>query len=80
MSTRQTRRSAKVRAAATPEDNDSQILMNGDGAAHDEAPDASESGPRENIFLFWPNIIGMKILAGLQGHTSNCSPLRSRIA
>jgi CDP-diacylglycerol--inositol 3-phosphatidyltransferase len=58
MSTRQTRRSAKARAAATPEDDDSQILMNGDGAAHDDAPDASESGPRENIFLFWPNIIG----------------------
>ena len=31
---------------------------NGHSVASDIVP-AGEDGPRENIFLFWPNIIGM---------------------
>lgn len=28
------------------------------GSAHIEAKDAADDEPRENIFWFWPNIIG----------------------
>lgn len=31
--------------------------MNGNGSAHHQ-PEASDDAPRENIFMFWPNIIG----------------------
>ncbi|OLN92141.1 CDP-diacylglycerol-inositol 3-phosphatidyltransferase [Colletotrichum chlorophyti] len=59
MSARQTRRQAAQ--AGSPKvaiDNPTeQATMNGsgNGAAFAEAP---EDGPKENIFLFWPNIIG----------------------
>lgn len=55
---RQTRRSAKAREAqSSSEEDNSQVLMNGNGSAYG-APEASDEAPRENIFLFWPNIIG----------------------
>lgn len=56
---RQTRRSVKAREAAASSDEDtSQVAMNGNGSAHHQ-PEASDDAPRENIFMFWPNIIGM---------------------
>lgn len=62
MSTRQTRQSAAKAAAAqsSPDDIDVQasLKMNGNGSAHPVAPETSESTEDENIFLFWPNIIG----------------------
>lgn len=55
---RQTRRSVKAREAAASSDEDtSQVAMNGNGSAHHQ-PEASDDAPRENIFMFWPNIIG----------------------
>jgi len=55
---RQTRRSVKPREAAASSDEDaSQVAMNGNGSAHHQ-PEASDDAPRENIFMFWPNIIG----------------------
>jgi hypothetical protein len=62
MSTRQTRRSAaKAREAQAPSDDEtSQVHLNGNGSAHRD-PEPSDSAPTEteNIFLFWPNVIGM---------------------
>ncbi|CAI6096928.1 unnamed protein product [Clonostachys chloroleuca] len=62
MSTRQTRQSAAKAAAAqsSPDDIDVQasLKMNSNGSAHPVAPETSESADDENIFLFWPNIIG----------------------
>ncbi|KAK1674323.1 CDP-alcohol phosphatidyltransferase [Colletotrichum godetiae] len=62
MSVRQTRRQAAQAAAAesskvTSDGPADQVAMNGNGNG---APvtEASEDGPKENIFLFWPNIIG----------------------
>jgi len=61
MSTRQTRRSAaKAREAQAPSDDEtSQVRLNGNGSAHRD-PEPSDSAPTEteNIFLFWPNVIG----------------------
>lgn len=70
MSARTTRRrSARNRDAQSPSDDEHQpqtngaVVMNGNGSAHAD-PAASSSGPdgeeeeRENIFLFWPNLIG----------------------
>ena len=59
---RQTRRSAKAREAASSSDEDatSQTIMNGkgNGSAH-HTSGASGLKEEENIFLFWPNQIGM---------------------
>lgn len=57
---RQTRRSAKAREAATSssDEDNSQLAMNGNGSAHHDKPEASDDAPHENIFIFWPNIIG----------------------
>lgn len=38
----------------------SESPVNGNGAAHQ--PAAAVEGPKENIFLFWPNIIGTMML------------------
>jgi hypothetical protein len=55
-----TRRSARF--AQTPSDDEQKILaMNGNSNGVAEAQDVVElpaSGEEENIFLFWPNIIG----------------------
>lgn len=61
---RQTRRSAKAREAATSSDDEtSQVAMNGNGSAHHE-PEVSDDAPTtgENIFMFWPNIIGASLI------------------
>lgn len=62
MSSRQSRkRTPKSRDTPSPSDEDRRPLAmngNGNGSAR-HAPDASESAQEENIFLFWPNIIGM---------------------
>ena len=44
-------------------------LVNGNGAAH-SSPEASDAEPRENIFLFWPNIIGTISPDRIVCHTS----------
>ncbi|KAJ2893580.1 CDP diacylglycerol-inositol 3-phosphatidyltransferase-like protein [Zalerion maritima] len=51
------------RQAAEAEAAAEQVVMNGkpngNGVAHAPAPsETSESEPKENIFLFWPNVIG----------------------
>ena len=60
MSTRQTRRQAAKASNSPPasDEDRQQVAMNGNGSAH-HTPEDSDSGPEENIFLFWPNIIGM---------------------
>ncbi|EPE32922.1 hypothetical protein GLAREA_05934 [Glarea lozoyensis ATCC 20868] len=58
MSSVRTRRQAaaiSTPATPTPEPRD-QIIMNGNGAASDG--EGKELHPQENIFLFWPNVIG----------------------
>ncbi|KAJ0342425.1 hypothetical protein COL922a_001116 [Colletotrichum nupharicola] len=63
MSIRQTRRQAAQAAAAAAEspkvavEETEQVTMNGNGNGATRT-EPSESGPKENIFLFWPNIIG----------------------
>ncbi|KAK7397816.1 phosphatidylinositol synthase 1 (CDP-alcohol phosphatidyltransferase1) [Neonectria punicea] len=54
MPQRQTRGQA---ANARDANQELKVQVNGNGTAH-PAPDASDDGPDENIFLFWPNIIG----------------------
>lgn len=60
MPPRQTRRSAaKAREAQTSsEDETTQVSLNGNGNAHHKHPEDSDSDSTENIFLFWPNVIG----------------------
>ncbi|KAJ2973124.1 hypothetical protein NQ176_g6780 [Zarea fungicola] len=65
MSTRSSRRrSARNRDAQTPSDderpqtNGASVTMNGNGSAHAPSVDSDSSEERENIFLFWPNLIG----------------------
>lgn len=61
MSSRQTRSQAAQARDTQAVNEDSPIevvVMNGNGTAH-RAPEASDKAPTENIFLFWPNIIGM---------------------
>lgn len=65
MSVRQTRRQAAQAAAAesskvTTTGPADQVAMNGNGNGT-SVTEASEDGPKENIFLFWPNIIGSSI-------------------
>lgn len=71
---RQTRRSAKAREAqsTSSEEDNSQILTNGNGSAHHDAPEAPDSTPKENIFLFWPNIIGMATIHVPPGQYMPC--------
>jgi len=51
------RQAAAVSAPSTPSPapRNEQVVMNGNGSAHGPA---KEDYPYENIFLFWPNIIG----------------------
>lgn len=59
MPQRQTRKQAsKARDTPVSSDEEHDMKLNGNGTAH-HASDASGDGERENIFLFWPNIIGM---------------------
>lgn len=65
MSTRSNRRrSARNRDAQTPSDdehpqtNGGSVTMNGNGSVHAPSIDSDSSEERENIFLFWPNLIG----------------------
>ena len=92
MPARQTRkRAAKARDGASSSDDDNrQVSMNGNGLAH-KASEDSDSALYENIFLFWPNIIGMppvqlqkatavvnSLLTSLrfsQATAASCSPL-----
>lgn len=69
MSTRQTRRkSAKLReeaAAAVDDEHHHQqqqeaIVVNGNGLTRHGGAVASDPVASENIFLFWPNIIGAR--------------------
>lgn len=70
MSVRQTRRQAAAAAAAAAATAESpkiaseepieQVAMNGNGNGN-TLTESSENVPKENIFLFWPNIIGMVI-------------------
>ncbi|CZR58291.1 related to CDP diacylglycerol-inositol 3-phosphatidyltransferase [Phialocephala subalpina] len=58
MSSVRTRRQAAAissPATPTPAPREEQVIMNGNGKAHASAKD---DYPRENIFLFWPNLIG----------------------
>lgn len=45
--------------------------MNGNGSAH-HAPEVSGSKSTENIFLFWPNIIGMQLPLAVPLKPSPC--------
>ncbi|KAL6910441.1 CDP-alcohol phosphatidyltransferase domain-containing protein [Trichoderma evansii] len=53
------RRAAQEKLEQTSDDDRSPAVVDGNGSAHD-APEASDSDSDsdENIFLFWPNIIG----------------------
>lgn len=53
----QTRRQA-AKAQNPSSDSEPEVRSNGNGSANGVA-DASDDAPRENIFLFIPNIIGM---------------------
>jgi hypothetical protein len=60
MSSVKTRRQASAAATpATPTPKGGQVLtsMNGNGSAHGHVTEA-EAYPRENIFIFIPNLIG----------------------
>ncbi|KAF7541227.1 hypothetical protein G7Z17_g11994 [Cylindrodendrum hubeiense] len=58
MPQRQTRQqAAKQRDTPASSDEEREAKLNGNGTAHQDA-DTSDDAPRENIFLFWPNIIG----------------------
>jgi CDP-diacylglycerol--inositol 3-phosphatidyltransferase len=59
-SVRTRRQAAAVSSPATPAPQKDQITMNGNGAAPDG--EGKEVHPKENIFLFWPNVIGSLFL------------------
>jgi CDP-diacylglycerol--inositol 3-phosphatidyltransferase len=52
-----TRRQAAKASNASSSDSEPEVRSNGNGIAH-RAADVSDDAPRENIFLFYPNIIG----------------------
>ncbi|KAI6085097.1 CDP-alcohol phosphatidyltransferase-domain-containing protein [Hypoxylon rubiginosum] len=60
MTERVTRRQAALAAAAdTPNrSNKESVAINGNGNIQAAADAIADASPRENIFLFWPNIIG----------------------
>ncbi|KAM5351927.1 hypothetical protein ACJ41O_004650 [Fusarium nematophilum] len=84
MSPRTRRQAAKARdSQSSSSDEERDVKVNGNGAAH-QPPDASEEPPRENIFLFWPNIIGyVRIVLAIASlyymplHPRTCSLLYS---
>ncbi|KAL6871196.1 CDP-alcohol phosphatidyltransferase domain-containing protein [Trichoderma novae-zelandiae] len=51
------RRAAQEKLEHGSDDDRTAAVVDGNGSARD-APEASDSDPDENIFLFWPNIIG----------------------
>ncbi|EGR52328.1 uncharacterized protein TRIREDRAFT_74026 [Trichoderma reesei QM6a] len=51
------RRAAQEKLEHGSDDDRAAVVVDGNGSARD-APEASDSDPDENIFLFWPNIIG----------------------
>ncbi|KAJ4136110.1 phosphatidylinositol synthase 1 (CDP-alcohol phosphatidyltransferase1) [Fusarium equiseti] len=55
MGARTRRQAAKAQGSSS--DSEPEVKSNGNGVARDTA-DASDAAPRENIFLFYPNIIG----------------------
>lgn len=75
MSTRQTRRGVakEHEAQVASDDENSKLALNGN--TFHNAPEAPDSEDYENIFLFWPNIIGknisfvLSIHADLQGYS-----------
>lgn len=80
MSERRTRRQAAVAAAAdstptkaAPESiAEQKVLTNGNGEAHTHVVEADESSePKENIFLFAPNLIGAHFSPQPLPHTPN---------
>ncbi|KAL3960170.1 CDP-diacylglycerol--inositol 3-phosphatidyltransferase [Purpureocillium lilacinum] len=66
MPARQTRRKTAAAAAAakardTPSSSDEDVRaspMNGSAVVHSASSEKSDAEPKENIFLFWPNVIG----------------------
>ncbi|KAI0406975.1 CDP-diacylglycerol-inositol 3-phosphatidyltransferase-like protein PIS [Xylaria palmicola] len=59
MSERRTRRQAAMEAAnETPTKSGAHGDMNGNSAARVSGTSNTDAGPAENIFLFWPNLIG----------------------
>ncbi|KAJ8132521.1 hypothetical protein O1611_g1105 [Lasiodiplodia mahajangana] len=59
MSERRTRRQAALAAAnETPTKSDAHGDMNGNSDDHVSTMPTKHAGPTENIFLFWPNLIG----------------------
>jgi CDP-diacylglycerol--inositol 3-phosphatidyltransferase len=63
MSSARTRRQAAAISTPTtpsPAPREEQVVMNGNGTAHGAV---REKQPKENIFLFWPNIIGQLLFA-----------------
>lgn len=59
MSTRQTRKQAAASSngiqSPKPAEEEDHSLMNGNGSAH---TGPAKGVAKENIFLFWPNVIG----------------------
>lgn len=59
MSERRTRRQTALAAAnETPTKSDAHSDMNGNSDSHVSTTSTKDAGPTENIFLFWPNLIG----------------------
>ena len=74
------RQAAAVSTPATPTaaPRDEQAVMNGNGSPHG----LKDSYPKENIFLFWPNVIGQSCFHarlvrsnGVQATCGSCSRL-----
>lgn len=64
---------------AWPEADRSTVPMNGNGSAHHAPAQETDDQPHENIFLFWPNIIGkprhahsIALPRGTQQHVPSC--------
>lgn len=53
------RRAAQEKLEHGSDDDRSTAVVDGNGSTRD-APEASDSDGDENIFLFWPNIIGTR--------------------
>ncbi|KAF5024232.1 hypothetical protein F66182_3689 [Fusarium sp. NRRL 66182] len=77
-----TRRQAAKANASSSSDSDPEIRSNsngnGNGNGHGAAngiTDASDDAPRENIFLFYPNIIAIASLYYMPLHPRTCSSL-----
>lgn len=49
----------KKALAKTSLNGDTQRIVNGNGKVHSPARDRSDAATEENIFLFYPNLIGL---------------------